>query len=80
MKRSKGSREAHRSNEYRKDVQRKRRFSVNRWDIEKEELYYHTAKATKKLENSSNMPVPEDNSVDYRILILLQYSVKFRSL
>lgn len=68
MKRSKGSREAHRSNEYRKDVQRKLRFSVNRWDIEKEELYYHTAKAMKKLENSSNMPVPEDNSVDYRIL------------
>lgn len=65
MKRSKGSREAHRNNEYRKDTQRKRRCSVNRWDIEETEF---TAEAAKKLENSSDMPVLEDNSVDYRIL------------
>jgi len=48
----KGSRETHHSNEYRKDVQRKRKFSVNQWDREKKEF---TAKVMKKLENYSNL-------------------------
>ncbi|XP_070159831.1 LOW QUALITY PROTEIN: uncharacterized protein [Polyergus mexicanus] len=66
MRKSKGSRKAHCSNEYRKDTNRKRSFPINRWDMEKEKDT--TLNAAKKLENRSDVPVAEDESIGYRIL------------
>ncbi|TGZ49171.1 Uncharacterized protein DBV15_12981 [Temnothorax longispinosus] len=66
MSKSKGSREAHCSNEFRKDTRRKQRISINQWDVEKEKNT--TLNAAKKLKNCTNVSVAKDKSISYRIL------------
>ncbi|XP_077257590.1 uncharacterized protein LOC143894826 [Temnothorax americanus] len=66
MKRSKSSRELHRSNKFRKDAIPKRPKPPNRWALESE--IETTTTAANKLKSENSMLVPENDSLNYRIL------------
>lgn len=66
MDKKKGSRDDHKSGEFRKDRRKKKIPPKNRYDAEQTESNVSTS--AKKLKTARDIPVPEDSSIGYRIL------------